>query len=183
MIWSADQPNRFSGSQGCERFLGAFDLESVPGSGELAGAEPAGPCAAFPMNDTWCDEPFVDGCVLIGDAAGYSDPIIGQGLSVSLRDAREVAEVLTCSSDWSAAAFRDYGAGRAERMRRLRVSSSFITDLRCTFTAEGRERRRRVFDRWAADPAEKALIAAVLVGPENLPEEVFAPGAVEWFLR
>ena len=38
--------------------------------------------------------PYVDGVVLIGDAAGHNDPIIGQGLSIALRDARIVRDLV-----------------------------------------------------------------------------------------
>ena len=57
-------------------------------------ATPAGPCATYPGDDTWTDAPFADGVVLIGDAAGYNDPIIGQGLSIAMRDARIVRDLI-----------------------------------------------------------------------------------------
>jgi flavin-dependent dehydrogenase len=47
-----------------------------------------------PGDDTWTDTPFVDGVVLIGDAAGYNDPIIGEGLSIALRDAKIVRDLV-----------------------------------------------------------------------------------------
>src|SRR5205085_3855871 len=47
IIYSAEQPDRFSGPTAAARFLDAFHLESLPGSDEFAAAEPAGPCAAF----------------------------------------------------------------------------------------------------------------------------------------
>ena len=72
------------------------------------------------MNDTWTDRPITDGLALIGDAAGYSDPHIGQGLSVALRDVRVLSELLLAGEDWSPAALRPYAEERAERMRRLR---------------------------------------------------------------
>ena len=40
------------------------------------------------MHDTWTDRPLGEGLALIGDAAGSSDPHIGQGLSIALRDVR-----------------------------------------------------------------------------------------------
>jgi 2-polyprenyl-6-methoxyphenol hydroxylase-like FAD-dependent oxidoreductase len=41
--------------------------------------------------------------LLIGDAAGSSDPTYGQGLSLTSRDARVLGENLLASEDWSAA--------------------------------------------------------------------------------
>jgi hypothetical protein len=68
-------------------------------------------------------------------------------------------------------------------MRRLRFTAALMTELRCTFTAEGRERRRRVYDRFERDPAELRPIAATLVGPDALPAELFEPAAAERMLR
>ena len=38
------------------------------------------------------------------DAAGHSDPQLGQGLSIAMRDVRILSELLLSSDDWSAAA-------------------------------------------------------------------------------
>ena len=45
------------------------------------------------MTDTWLDQPFGEGVVLIGDA-GWSDPVIGQGLSVACRDAHVLSNAV-----------------------------------------------------------------------------------------
>ena len=66
----------------------------LPWSDEIARAKPAGPCATFPGDDTWTAQPFAEGVVLIGDAAGYNDPIAAQGLSIALRDARSVRDLI-----------------------------------------------------------------------------------------
>ena len=47
-----------------------------------------------PGDDTWTDTPFAAGVVLVGDAAGHNDPIVGQGLSIALRDARMVRDLI-----------------------------------------------------------------------------------------
>ncbi|MGB9279946.1 MAG: hypothetical protein WCB57_07650 [Pseudonocardiaceae bacterium] len=46
------------------------------------------------MHDSWTEQPYAPGAVLIGDAAGWNDPIIGQGLSIALRDVRMATDVL-----------------------------------------------------------------------------------------
>ena len=126
------------------------------------------------MNDTWTDEVSVPGVVLIGDAAGYNDAIIGEGLSIALRDARSVAETLTDGPDWSREAFGDYARERSERMRRLRICASLTTDLRCTFTPEGRARRAAFFGAVGDDPSLAAVIfVAPIAGPEAAPAEAF----------
>ena len=69
-------------------------MSCYPWSDEVARATPAGPCATYPGDDTWTSQPYVDGAVLIGDAAGHNDPIIGQGLSIAMRDARTVRDLV-----------------------------------------------------------------------------------------
>jgi hypothetical protein len=44
--------------------------------------------------------------VLIGDAAGHNDPIIGQGTSITLRDVRIVQEIIL-SEDWRPSSFEN----------------------------------------------------------------------------
>jgi 2-polyprenyl-6-methoxyphenol hydroxylase-like FAD-dependent oxidoreductase len=65
-------------------------------------ARPAGTCVWYPMSDAWTDRPDAPGAVLVGGAAGWTDPITGQGLSNALRDARLVAEAVrpTGGSFW-----------------------------------------------------------------------------------
>lgn len=162
-----------SGPDRTQQMLDGFRLESVPDSELLANAEPAGPCSYYPGTDAWVDQPAMDGAVLIGDAAGWSDPIIGEGLSVAMRDARSVADVLLASDDWSVAAFEAYAVERAERMRRLRLAAHVTTELRCTFTPHGHDRRVAFGDQMLTDPLILGLMLAQLIGPEAGPEESF----------
>jgi 2-polyprenyl-6-methoxyphenol hydroxylase-like FAD-dependent oxidoreductase len=60
----------------------------------VKGARPQGPLASFDMTETWVEQPYRDGLALIGDAAGSTDPTWGQGLSLTMRDARVLAECL-----------------------------------------------------------------------------------------
>lgn len=131
------------------------------------------------MTDSWCDRIADDGVVLVGDAAGWNDPIIGQGVSIALRDARMVSEVLLGSPSWSASAFAGYGEERAERMRRLRLAAHVVTLLRGSFGPEAAARRRRWFDSAAADPSMLAPLLAPLVGPDRVGAEAFTDDMVE----
>ena len=165
-----------------QRFLDAFKLECCPAAASLAGAEIVGPCATYPGTDSWTARPFADGVVLVGDAAGWSDPIIGQGLGIALRDVRQVADALA-GDDWSRDAFEPYAVERSERMRRLRVAGNMVTELRCTFTPEGRERRRAAFDQLMTEPLTLGLLLAPLSGPDSAPAEVFADENVQRLLN
>ena len=174
-IWHAiEQAQRFAGPNRQLEFLDAFRLSCLPFGDEIAACEPAGPCAKYQMNDTWTDKVAVPGVVLIGDAAGYNDAIIGEGLSITLRDARTVAETMLADRDWSPNAFDAYTAERAERMRRLRICAALHTDLRCTFTDEGRAHRGAVFSQLNHDPLlAAAMFVSAFAGPEAAPPEAF----------
>ncbi|MGH8901966.1 MAG: NAD(P)/FAD-dependent oxidoreductase [Egibacteraceae bacterium] len=182
LLYDIRQKRRFKGPNRQAEFLDAYRFQCIPGSEDIAAATPAGPCAFYPMNDTWTDAPYAVGAVLIGDAAGYNDPIIGQGLSIALRDVRIVADVLCSGSDWSVAAFARYGEQRRERMRRLRVTAQVFTDLRTTFTTRGAARRKRWSQVWRSDPLLAGLALTPQLGPEYAPVEAFAQPNVDRIL-
>jgi 2-polyprenyl-6-methoxyphenol hydroxylase-like FAD-dependent oxidoreductase len=125
------------------------------------------------MNDSWSDTPFADGVVLIGDAAGWNDPIIGQGLSIAMRDVRIVAEILLAGSKWSPAVFAPYAEERGERMRRLRLSAQLTTDLRATFTPEAAERLRQIGARFVENPSRFGALMIQVTGPETTSADAF----------
>lgn len=171
--YSTDQARRLTGPRAPQIFLDAFRLHSVPGSEHLAAAQPAGPCNSYPNEDSWTDQPYRDGLVLIGDAAGSNDPIIGQGLSITMRDVRLVCDLLLGEPVWSAALFEPYARERAERMRRLRFSASVVSTLNNEFGATARERRRLVRERQMQDPTLLLPLIAAFIGPDGVPAEVF----------
>lgn len=171
--YASDQPRRLAGEGAQQRFLDAFRLNSVPNAEHLANAMPAGPCNSYPNEDAWTDEPYAEGMVLIGDAAGWNDPIIGQGLSITYRDVRIVSEILRAGDDWSQAAFAPYAEERAERMRRLRFSAQLASTLLNEFGDAARDRRRRAGERQAENQMLALPFLAAMVGPETLPAAVF----------
>lgn len=173
LMYAADQRQRFTGTGAARDFLAGFVLGCVPHCDGIANAKPAGPCAAYPMNDTWMDCPVGEGFALVGDAAGYSDPHFGQGLSVAARDARMVSDLLLVSNDWSPSALKPYVEERAERMRRLRFSTAMLITLRGEFTPAARERRRRARQRMRANPELALWYRAGGVGPDAVPPSAF----------
>jgi 2-polyprenyl-6-methoxyphenol hydroxylase-like FAD-dependent oxidoreductase len=164
--------HRFSGPHGTQRFLEACAFDAYPWSDQVATATPAGPCATYPGDDTWTDSPFVDGVVLIGDAAGHNDPVIGQGLSIAVRDARIVRD-LVLDGARTAAAFRSYGDERVTRMERLRLMAD-VTSVVQAEDADNRAARRAVMNEAIAsmDPDLFPLVLGIFVGPESLPDEL-----------
>jgi 2-polyprenyl-6-methoxyphenol hydroxylase-like FAD-dependent oxidoreductase len=170
-----EQKGRFGGPEGPRRFLDAFRLKCCPAGETIADGTPAGPVLSYFNNDSWTDTQAAPGVVLVGDAAGWNDPINGLGLSITYRDVRTVRDVLLGGEDWSPAAFAAYAEERAERMRRLRFVGSLASTIDAEFGPEAKARRRSYFERSSADPSLGAHGFAVMAGPETLPAEIFTP--------
>jgi 2-polyprenyl-6-methoxyphenol hydroxylase-like FAD-dependent oxidoreductase len=180
LCWSRTEPGRFAGAGAVRRFLERFaTLRCFPDPDVFRYVEPAGPCLGAPFGESRTDAPYAAGVVLVGDAGGYNDPIIGQGLSLAVRDIRVVAETLLRSSRWDAPVFESYAIERAERLRRLGIAAEVATALRTTFGPEGRDRRAAAYTMFDADPTTRLTLASTLVGPDRVPAGAFEPAAVE----
>jgi 2-polyprenyl-6-methoxyphenol hydroxylase-like FAD-dependent oxidoreductase len=172
ICYPTDDKRRFAGADNQARFLEAFQLASVPLSEHLANGTPSGPCNSYGNEDTWTDVPYVPGVVLIGDAAGHNDPIIGQGLSISYRDVRIVRDLMLENRNWTPDLFRPYAEERRERMRRLRMTASTFSILSVEFGDHARERRMKVREERQRGSFPDVSPAA-FIGPEVLPAEMF----------
>lgn len=166
---------RFAGHDAAAQFLAAWEPGCYPLSDLVAAGNPAGPCATYPGDDTWTDTPFADGVVLIGDAAGHNDPIVGQGLSIAMRDARIVRDLILAGARQQAD-FASYGQERSERMRRVRL----IADVVSVTYAEDADNRmaRRAFlgeKMGSMDPEVFPLLAGFMTGPETVPDQLVHP--------
>jgi 2-polyprenyl-6-methoxyphenol hydroxylase-like FAD-dependent oxidoreductase len=171
--YALDQAQRFKGPEGPRRFLGAFAMTCSPANRHIVAGRPIGPLFSYFNADAWTDEPFAPSVVLVGDAAGWNDPIVGLGLSITYRDVRIVGELLKSTDDWAGLSFAPYAEERAERMRRLRFAAALQATLDMEFDEAAQARRRGYFERGAADPGLRAHSFAVMAGPETLPPEVF----------
>ncbi len=174
-VWSLEQRNRFAGAGGTPAFLSALRRSSCPKAEYLAAATPAGPLLTFLNNESRAECLAVEGALLIGDAGGWSDPVIGQGLGSAYRDVRIVSGILLSNPDWSAAMFAPYEAERRERVRRLAHVAELMTRLYADFDEPCRARRARYFERAGSDPAMMAVGGAIALGPDGLPPEAFTP--------
>lgn len=174
LSYPLEQKTRLAGEEAPQRFLEAFRLASVPHAEAVAGARIAGPCRSVPNEDTWVDRPAAAGLVLVGDAAGWNDPIIGQGLSISLRDVRIVSELILGATRPDDALFEPYVEERTERLRRLRFCAQIDSAIHAEFGEEAQARRLAIRAKRATDPAFLLATAAVMIGPEILPAEAFS---------
>jgi menaquinone-9 beta-reductase len=166
---------RFAGPDAAAQVLAAWKPGCYPLAELVAAANPAGPYATYPGDDTWTDAPFADGVVLVGDAAGHNDPVVGQGLSIALRDARIVRDLILDRAR-QPVDFAPYGQERSERMRRLRL----IADVVSVTYAEDADNRmaRRAFlgEKMASmDAGIFPLLLGFMTGPETIPDEVVHP--------
>jgi 2-polyprenyl-6-methoxyphenol hydroxylase-like FAD-dependent oxidoreductase len=149
----------------------------------LASGRAISPLATHPSVDTWTDEPFAPGVVLVGDSAGYNDPIVGQGLSLAMADIRDVSQVLLAGGR-GAADFAAYGAARADRFAKQRLASQTMADMMCSFGQEAADRRLRALPLLGADETVGLLAATLFAGPEILPPGTELLGAArELFLH
>jgi len=171
--------HRFSGRTGTDEYLAALASSGHPSIAACAEATVAGPCANYPGDDTWTETPFAEGVVLIGDAAGHNDPIIGQGLSIALRDARTVRD-LVLDGARTPEAFAPYAEERVSRMARLRLVADILAVTEAE-DADNQSARRQCFAASTADPDTGLLVlmCAAFAGPESVPEELVDPSWVD----
>ncbi len=171
-----DQRRRYEGGpEGRARFLSDFRrTRCMPLAESLARGTPLGPCATFGGEDTRVDVPFVEGVVLVGDAAGYNDPLIGQGLSLALRDTRVLSDILLTAERWSPECLLPYAEDRRKRSQRVRSTAALMAELYASFGPDGAARRRR-FLSGLPDPnfRGRALLASLAVGPDRSPDWVY----------
>jgi hypothetical protein len=141
-------PGRLSGDSDVGAAFDYLRDAGVPGEW-LIDAQPAGPLATFDGAHRWVERPYRDGVVLIGDAAGASDPSWGSGLSRTLRDVRLLRDALTADNDWplAADAYAEQHDGFWERLHNAeRLSAAALMSV----GADGASRRARaleIFDR------------------------------------
>jgi len=102
LIYPPESVPRIQGDADVTRFIDESVRTGIVREA-YAGAQPAGPLASFDMTETWVDHPYRNGVALIGDAAGATDPSHGQGLSLTMRDVRVLAENLLANGDWDSA--------------------------------------------------------------------------------
>jgi 2-polyprenyl-6-methoxyphenol hydroxylase-like FAD-dependent oxidoreductase len=175
--------HRFAGQDSAAKFMAAWNPSCYPGTEQVAKSTPAGPCATYPGDDTWTDAPFAPGVVLIGDAAGHNDPIIGQGLSIAMRDARIVRDLVVDGAR-QPADFTPYGTERAERMRRLRFAADLMSATQAEECDNLTARRHLMAEKMAnMDPEIFPIFIGLFAGPEVIPEEVVDERVIESIRR
>jgi menaquinone-9 beta-reductase len=135
-------------------------------SGLYDGARMAGPLASFPGSDTDVKHPYRDGIALVGDAAAVSDPCWGQGLSMTLRDARVLRDYLLANEDWNAAGHA-YANEHDRYCAAVHTVTGWYTEFYLTTGPEAVARRARALPLIAQDPTRQPDLP--FSGPEAAP--------------
>ncbi len=157
----ASQP-RFQGPGDLPRFVDSC-RKTGANAALFENAQPVGPLATFGSAHSWVDHPFRDGVALLGDSAASSDPTWGQGLSLTLRDARVLRDHLMHTADWNAAghAYASEHDGYAGRMHTFH---KWMIEMYLTTGSDADARRARAMPLIAQDPTRQP--DALFVGPD-----------------
>lgn len=157
--------------QKCQRLQGDADFprfreefrkaagDAVP----LGEARAAGPLASFECVDVWVEHPYREGVALVGDSAASNDPSWGQGLSLSLRDARVLSDELLANDDWNAAG-HSYAARHDDHYGTVRKVTGWFYDMFQRLGPEAESRRARAMPLFAQDPTR--LPDTLFSGPD-----------------
>ncbi len=120
-----------------------------------------------PGDDTRTETPLGEGVVLVGDAAGHNDPIVGQGLSIAVRDARIVRDLILDGAS-QPAGFVPYGQERSERMRRLRLIADVVSETYAEDAGNRAARRAFLGEKMATrDAGIFPLLVGFMTGPRR----------------
>jgi 2-polyprenyl-6-methoxyphenol hydroxylase-like FAD-dependent oxidoreductase len=150
LVYSPDSVARIQGEADVPRFIEGCVRTGMPAQ-NYAGARAVAPLASFDMTEHWVDHPYRDGLALLGDAAGASDPTWGQGLSITARDVRLLADHLLSSEDWDAAGHA-YARARDSYFKACMTVEDWEFDFFFAQGAEADARRARAFPLLAQEP-------------------------------
>ena len=158
---------RLQGGSDLERFRTSCEAIGFPAD-YLRDARPAGPLATFEGADNWVEHPYRDGVALLGDAAATTDPTWGQGMSLALRGASVMRDMLAANADWDAAGHAY--ADEMDRVRRIvnRADGWFATVF-MDLGPDADELRARALPRILEDPTR--ICDVPFSGPETPTDE------------
>ena len=132
------------------------------------GVKQAGPIATFDGHDSYVAHPYKNGIALVGDAAQTSDQTWGQGLSITMRDARELRDALLATDDWNAAG-NQYAERANQFFQHIKSLEDWMTLVFMAQDEAANATRSKVLPRLAVDPS--VIPDTHIVGPELAPAD------------
>ena len=140
---------RLTGQTDFPRFIRESVKAGMPEE-HYSQVEAAGPLATFEGAATWVEHPYNNGVALIGAAAADPDPTWGQGLSLSLRDARVLRDHLLHHQDWEEAG-QAYAEEHSQYYGVIHDVELWQTELLLQSGPEADARRQKAFAAWRED--------------------------------
>jgi 2-polyprenyl-6-methoxyphenol hydroxylase-like FAD-dependent oxidoreductase len=165
LAFRSEQGVRLHGTSDFKSFLQECTRSGLA-AGILDGSRQAGPLATFEGADSWVEHPYRDGIALLGDAAATSDPTWGQGLSLTLRDVRQLRGALLADENWDAAG-HTYASAHDLYYEKVRTTNSWFTQIMLQPGPEADALRARVLPQLESDPF--FLPDTMAAGPDLAP--------------
>jgi len=160
LAYPTEGVERLQGEQALPRFFDYSRRTTVFPNVYDGAVRAIGPLASFSSEEDWVEHPYHDGVALIGDAAATSDPVYGQGMSLTLRDVRTLSEKLLSDSDWDAAG-NEYAS---EHHRYFSVIHTSCAWLRQVFQDQGPE----------ADRRRATALPLIATDPTRIPDHIMS---------
>jgi 2-polyprenyl-6-methoxyphenol hydroxylase-like FAD-dependent oxidoreductase len=156
---------RLSGERDLQRFIAEAIRIGLPAE-LFDDVHAAGPLATFEAVDRWVEQPYRYGVALIGDAAATNNPSWGQGLALTVRDVRLLADALTAEDDWDAAGGA-YATAHDTGYATMHATTDLLTTFFLETGPEADARRERALPLIAADPSR--VPDGLMAGPDLAP--------------
>lgn len=155
--------NQLSGGKDIQRFS-ELCVEAGAPAEYYKNAVPAGPLASHNSAGRWVQSPYRDGVALIGDAAGATDPMWGQGLALTVRDVRILRDHLLKNEDWDEAG-RAYAEAHDKHFDVMNTVQCWFERLLVETGSEADARRAQAFPLWREDSTRR--VDTFASGPDH----------------
>jgi len=155
-------------ASGIDRFPEAFlalAASAFP-EGSFSDAQQSGPVAFFPNSESWPSKIAGDHLVMIGDAAGSSDPSRGHGTSLAFRDVRFLTELLSDQRDWQAA-ITEFESKRRTYYETIRQVTRWFAEVYFEAGEEAERRRQRHQRAQEQDETLGGILMLEAIGPDE----------------
>jgi 2-polyprenyl-6-methoxyphenol hydroxylase-like FAD-dependent oxidoreductase len=163
LAYPSQDVDRLQGEQALPRFLDYSRRTTAFPNVYDGDLHPIGPLASFPCDEDWVEHPYQDGVALIGDAAATTDPVYGQGLSLTLRDVHTLSERLLSDSRWDTAG-NEYASEHRRYFSAIHTSCGWLRQMFQEQGPEADQRRAIALSLIASDPTR--IPDHIMSGPE-----------------